>query len=90
MLPRKEPRGGRQAYRRIRVFMGVPPQYMNVDKVVIKGALLSVRPGAKYVALEELWSHIEPKQYEAWRKAKEAWETRMAKLKKAESKGGNA
>ncbi|ADN49498.1 50S ribosomal protein L13 [Vulcanisaeta distributa] len=89
MLPRKEPRG-RQAYKRIRVFMGVPPQYMSVDKVVIKGALLSVRPGAKYVTLEELWSHIEPKQYEAWRKAKEAWETRMAKLKKAESKGGNA
>ncbi|WP_054857901.1 50S ribosomal protein L13 [Vulcanisaeta sp. JCM 16159] len=89
MLPRKEFRG-RQAYRRVRVFMGVPPQYMNVDKVVIKGALLSVRPGAKYVTLEELWSHIEPKQYEAWRKAKEAWEARMAKLKKAESKGGNA
>lgn len=90
MLPRKEFRGGRQAYRRVRVFMGVPPQYMNVDKVVIKGALLSVRPGAKYVTLEELWSHIEPKQYEAWRRAKEAWEARMAKLKKAESKGGSA
>ncbi len=85
MLPRKESRG-REAYRRIKVFMGVPPQYVNADKVVIKGALLAVRPGAKYVSLEELWKHIEPKQYEVWRKAMDAWE---ARLKKAQSKGGS-
>ena len=91
MLPRKEPRG-KQAYKRIRVFMGVPPQYINVDKVIIRGALLSIKPGAKYATLEELWSHIEPRQYEAWRKAREAWEAKMAKLKKAkgEGEGGSA
>lgn len=84
MLPRKSYRG-RKALRRIRVFMGVPPQYMNVDKVVIKGALISKRPGVKYVTLEELWKHIEPKRYEEWVRAKEAWEKR---LKKAQGKGG--
>ncbi len=88
MLPRKEFRG-RQALRRVRVFMGVPPQYLSADKVVIKGALLRVRPGAKYVTLEELWSHIEPRQYEAWRRAKEAWEARVAKVKKVEGEGGD-
>ncbi|WP_069807052.1 50S ribosomal protein L13 [Vulcanisaeta thermophila] len=86
MLPRKEFRG-RAAYRRVRVFMGVPPQYLNVDKVVIKGALLKARPGIKYVTLEELWAHIEPRQYELWVKAREAWE---AHLKKAQSSGGGA
>ncbi|MCG2895416.1 MAG: uL13 family ribosomal protein, partial [Vulcanisaeta sp.] len=84
MLPRKSGRG-REALRRVRVFMGVPPQYVNADKVVIKGALLSIRPGAKYVTLEELWKHIEPKRYEEWVRAKEAWEKR---LKKAQGKGG--
>jgi len=84
MLPRKSGRG-REALRRVRVFMGVPPQYVNADKVVIKGALLSIRPGAKYVTLEELWKHIEPKRYEEWVRAREAWE---ARLKKAQGKGG--
>ncbi len=84
MLPRKS-RRGREALRRVRVFMGVPPQYVNADKVVIKGALLSIRPGAKYVTLEELWKHIEPKRYEEWVRAREAWE---ARLKKAQGKGG--
>nr|KJR71438.1 MAG: 50S ribosomal protein L13 [Vulcanisaeta sp. AZ3] len=84
MLPRKSSRG-RGAFKRVRVFMGVPPQYVNADKVIIRGALLAARPGVKYVTLEKLWKHIEPKSYEEWIRGKMAWE---ARLKKAESKGG--
>ncbi len=76
MLPRKQWRG-RKAFRRIRVFMGVPPEYINKDKVVIRGALFHPRPGAKYITLEELWKHLEPHKYEMWRKAKEMWEKKL-------------
>lgn len=91
MLPRKQWRG-RMALRRIRCYMGVPPDYINKPKVVITGALFRPKPGAKYITLEELWHHIEPHKWEMWKKAQEVWmkyleyKMKKEKEKKFESK----
>jgi len=72
MLPRKKWKG-RAALRRIRVYMGIPPQYSNSEKITIREAMMRMRPGYKYITLEDLWKHIEPKQYEEWVKSKQRW-----------------
>ncbi len=73
MLPRKQWRG-RRALRRIRVYMGVPPHYVNRRRVVFEETLYRPRPGAKYVTLEDLWRHVEPRKWEMWKKAQEVWQ----------------
>ena len=52
MLPRKKPRG-KEAYKRLRVYPGVPERYKNVEKVKFEDALAS-RLGRKYVYLGEI------------------------------------
>ncbi len=52
MLPRKKPRG-REAYKRLRVYPGVPERYREVEKVKFEDAMAS-RLGRKYVYLGEI------------------------------------
>ncbi|MCS7104573.1 MAG: 50S ribosomal protein L13 [Thermofilaceae archaeon] len=52
MLPYKKPRG-REALKRLRVYMGVPQEYANVDKLVPKEAALQ-NEKVQYVTLAEL------------------------------------
>ncbi len=73
MLPRKQWRG-RMALKRIRVYMGIPPMYIDKPRIVFVETLFQPRPGAKYVTLEELWKHIEPHKWEMWKKAQEIWQ----------------
>jgi len=73
MLPRKQWRG-RMALKRIRVYMGIPPMYINKPRIVFVETLFQPRPGAKYVTLEDLWRHIEPHKWEMWKKAQEVWQ----------------
>ena len=85
MLPRKQWRG-RKAFKRIRVYLGTPPEYLDKPKVVIVGALLRPRPGYKYITLEELWKHLEPHRYEMWKKGYEAWMKYLQKIREAKAK----
>ncbi|NPA71029.1 MAG: 50S ribosomal protein L13 [Crenarchaeota archaeon] len=86
MLPRKQWRG-RMALKRIRVYMGIPPNYVNRKRIVFEETLYRPRPGAKYVTLEELWRHIEPHKWEMWKKAQEVWQRWLEhKAKAAQSK----
>ena len=73
MLPRKYWRG-RKALKRIRVYMGIPPDYINKPRIVFEETVYRPRPGAKYVTLEEIWKHLEPHKWEMWKKAQEVWE----------------
>ena len=94
MLPRKQWRG-RKALKRIRVYMGIPPEYIDKPRYIFTGVLFRPRPGAKYVTLEELWKHLEPHKWERWKKAQEVWmkwleyklkQKLEKKLKKAQQK----
>ncbi|ABW02690.1 50S ribosomal protein L13 [Caldivirga maquilingensis] len=67
MLPYKRSKG-KSALKRIRIFMGVPSEYSGKAAYVIPGSMLRLRPGLKYVTLEEIWASIEPSEHEAWRK----------------------
>ncbi len=55
MLPYKKP-SGRAAYRRLRVYIGVPEEYANVERVKIEDALNRHLTG--YVTLGEVAKHL--------------------------------
>lgn len=52
MLPYKRPRG-REAFKRLRVYIGVPSEYEKLEKMVPEGAKLK-NPEVEYVTLGEL------------------------------------
>ncbi len=71
MVPRKAWRG-RQAMKRLRVYMGVPLDLLKRRELVlfrVEKAVLRRRPGSKYVTLEDLWRSVDPPGWEKWRRA---------------------
>jgi len=63
MIPYKTTRG-KNAMNNIKIYEGVPPKYQNVKKLVIPGALATIRlkPGRKFTRLGDLcgkfgWAH---------------------------------
>ncbi len=76
MLPHKQYKG-REALRRVKVYLGVPKEYFNAPKYIIPDAVLKPRPGIKYVTLGDVWRAIEPLKYEAWRRAYERYLTEV-------------
>ncbi len=53
MLPIKKPRG-REAFKRIKCYIGVPEQYSNEKKEIIKEAVLDDSKYPKYITILEL------------------------------------
>ncbi|RLF19305.1 MAG: 50S ribosomal protein L13 [Thermoprotei archaeon] len=56
MLPRKTPRG-RRAFKRLRVYIGVPPEYKNVPKIKPQEAYLK-NQRAEFLHLAEIARHL--------------------------------
>ncbi|MEZ0247953.1 MAG: 50S ribosomal protein L13 [Thermoproteus sp.] len=75
MLPYKKYEG-RNALKRLRVYMSTPPDVKD-ESYYIPKALIRPKPLYKYISLEELWSYIDPR---AWSKWKEA-QTLLEKIK---------
>lgn len=67
MLPRKSYEG-RQALKRLRVYMSVPPG-LKGELYYVPEALMKPKPLYKYITLEELWRHIDPKAWGKWSEA---------------------
>ena len=68
MVPRKQ-WTGRYALKRLRVYMGYPPELFQrkvVNIYLVAPAIYAPRPLAKYVTLGEIWRHIEPIKWERW------------------------
>lgn len=68
MLPRKQWRG-RYALKRLKTYMGYPPQLFErklVDIYVVVPAIYVPRPMVRFTTLGEVWRHIEPMKWERW------------------------
>lgn len=67
MLPYKSAEG-RNALKRLRVFMSVPPG-IGGEVYYVPEALMRQRPLYKFITLEELWKHIDPRAWSKWKEA---------------------
>jgi len=72
MLPRKQWRG-RMALRRIRVYMSIPPDFWDKPRYILLGTVYWPKPDSKFITLEDLWKHIEPHKWQAWKQAQQVW-----------------
>jgi len=84
MLPKKV-ESGRDALKRLRVYMSIPLDFIQRRRLVlyeVPAAKLRVRPLMQFVTLEEVWHSIDPAAWEKWNKAKEVW---AKKIKQATS-----
>ncbi|MEM1663090.1 MAG: 50S ribosomal protein L13 [Pyrobaculum sp.] len=79
MLPKKTERG-REALKRLRVYMSMPLELYNRKALVmyqIPKAMLKIRPLIKYITLEEIWKSVDQTAWEKWTKAKALWEKKI-------------
>ena len=70
MLPISKPKG-RSAFRRLKVFTGIPPEYVDkVNKMIKIEDALATRLGRKYTTLAEIAIQLgwKPKSQVRWRK----------------------
>lgn len=82
MLPKKT-HMGREALKRLRVYMSVPADLLERKRLVlyeVPQARLKVKPLMKYVTLEEIWRSVDPGAWEQWKKAQEVWEKRIKQV----------
>lgn len=67
MLPYKSAEG-RRALKRLKVYMSVPPN-ISGELYYVPEALMRQRPLYKFLTLEELWKHIDPRAWSKWKEA---------------------
>jgi len=82
MLPKKIEKG-RNALKRLRVYMSIPLDFLQRRRLVlyeVPAAKLKVRPLMQYVTLEEVWRIIDPATWEKWNKAKELWAKKIKQV----------
>ncbi len=71
MVPYKEWKG-RQAMKRLKVYMGIPLELLKRRELVLYRVDMAIyrrRPGSKHITLEDLWRAVDPSAWERWRKA---------------------